>query len=87
MITYAVKENDTYAGFSLTNDLERDRLDYVGTPLTLVSIASGEEEVCRNLVDYFTNRQTAAMTPDQFNLTEAVFVLSPAGQALWDSYL
>lgn len=86
MIVYGVKENGSYAGFSLTDDLARDRLDYVGTPLELVELGSGEEQTARNLVDYLTyikdNTEPYEM-PQKYGIEEGTYILTGEGQSLW----
>lgn len=85
MIAYGVKENGSYAGFSLTDDLARDRQDYVGTPLTLVELASGEEQTARNLVDYLTyvkdNTEPYEM-PQKYGIEDGTYILTAEGNAL-----
>jgi hypothetical protein len=55
MIIFGIKENNNYAGFSLTNDLQMEIDTYQNTPLTVVILGEAEDEiVARYLVDYFT---------------------------------
>lgn len=86
MIVYGVKENGSYAGFSLTDNLERDRLDYVGTPMELVELGSGEEQTARNLVDYLTyikdNTEPYDM-PQKYGIEEGSYILTAEGAAIW----
>ena len=85
MIVYGVKENGSYAGFSLTDDLERDRLDYVGTPLELVELGSSEEQTARNLVDYLTyvkDNNGPYDMPQKYGIEEGSYILTAEGNAL-----
>ena len=85
MIVYGVKENGSYAGFSLTDDLARDRLDYVGTPLELVELGSSEEQTARNMVDYLTyikDNNGPYDTPQKYGIEEGSYILTAEGNAL-----
>jgi len=87
MIVYAVVENGHHAGYSLTDDLNRERQDYIGTPLALIEIASADEQTARNIVDYLTyvkDNSSLYQSPEAYGITaESRYTLSEAGQLVW----
>lgn len=88
MFVYAVQENNTYAGFSLTNDLALPEADFTGTPLTVVVMGEADDDTARNLVDYFTNLNGPGSYngAEYYNLTDSSkYTLTAEGQAFLDS--
>lgn len=86
MYTYALMVENVYVGFGLAEDVAAETEGYDPNIVTVVTIASADEFTARNLVDYFTNAKDRPVTLEEFQLVNAEFVLTPAGQALWDRY-
>ena len=82
MKVIGIKENQSYAGFTLTDNIAEEYDNYAGTPLEVVVLGEGEDEVARNLVDYFTGGSNNYAA---YGLVDAVYTLTPEGSAYWDS--
>ena len=82
MKVIGIKENDHYAGFTLTDNIAEEYDNYAGTPLEVVILADAESEVARNLVDYFTGGSTNYQA---YGLDDATYTLTPEGTALWST--
>ena len=86
MYIYALMVENEYVGFGLAEDVAAETEGYDPNIVTVVTIASADEYVARCLTDYFTNAKDQPVTLQEFQLANAEFVLTPAGQALWDLY-
>lgn len=82
MKVIGIKENQSYAGFTLTDNIAEEYDNYAGTPLEVVVLGEAESEVARNIVDYFTS---GSNNYAGYGLVEAVYTLTPEGEALWSS--
>lgn len=81
MKVIGIKENQSYAGFTLTDNLAEEYDNYAETPLRVIVLGDADEETARNLVDYFTG----GSNPDGYNLTDATYTLTADGEELWSA--
>lgn len=79
MKVIGIKENGSYVGYTFADDVQTVIDMYNGTQTDIVILADAEDDIARNLVDYFTMAQG---DPSVYQLDDN-FTLTPDGEQLW----
>lgn len=86
MKLYALKLNDKYEGFGLTEDLQAEIDTWTGSPVEVVLMGEGDDGTVRNVCDFFTALNTGMnVKPAEYSIDDK-YTLTPAGQAFWDEH-
>ena len=86
MIIYGLQNNNQFVGFGLTDNILTEQAPWSSTSTTIVSLGEGNDEVVRNIVDYFTAKLNgSAATPDQYGIVDGC-KFTEQGLALWVAY-